>query len=78
MFQTVHFIDPLIHDVYNMHSSSIAENQMQRNRYEIAEKSMPLIQVVHEESVDEQFCVGRYRSTRLLGFLKMKEGSVGT
>ena len=37
---------------------------MQRNRHDIAEKSMPLIQVVHEESVDEQFCVGRSWSTR--------------
>ena len=63
----VHYIDPLIHDIHNIHDNSIAEHVFHDNSVDedrlhrkriaesrIAEKSMPLIQVVS----DEKFCVG--------------------
>ena len=41
-----------------------SSQQTAANSYDIVRKPVPLIQVVHEESVDEKVCVGRSRSTR--------------
>jgi hypothetical protein len=71
MSSSTNVIDPLIHNIHNIHDSSIAEHVLHEkfineDRHEnrideirVAEE-MPLIQVVN----DEKFCVGKSRSTR--------------